>query len=194
MVEIINEDVGRVAAPEAVTDDRSAAAAQEDQSQAKILQTLEKVEQRESEIELEERRKMLILMHSRGLSQKEMAKVLGISQPTVSRELKAIIKRTRRVLFEFLDKEGLFEYHRWKAGYDEIIKLTWDIATGADTSPRERLKALDMLYMFNRSRLTDINSLYEIRHHLKEERRKTKPKSEVLQYREEAADYSADSS
>jgi transcriptional regulator with XRE-family HTH domain len=140
--------------------------------------------------QVKDRQRLLALLHSKGLTQQEMANMLGISQSTVSRELKSMIKHARKKLYDFLDKESFFEYHRWKTGIDEAIKLTWQVAAEQDAPAQQRLRALEMLIKYNRIRLSDMAGLYsnidEIR---PEKQRRTKPEK----YSDDIADYGGNS-
>ena len=97
------------------------------------------------EIEKENRLSKIISLNSKGLSQDEIAREMGVNQSTVSRDLKHIKQESRRRIDKYLREDVLFEYERYFAGHNEITKKLWQIVDDGDIDPKDRIRALALL-------------------------------------------------
>lgn len=61
-----------------------------------------------------------MVLYSKGLTQEEIAKELGIGQPTVCRDLGEMRKQSRKIVAKQVTEEALFEFSRWMAGLTRL--------------------------------------------------------------------------
>jgi hypothetical protein len=101
------------------------------------------------ELDKEHRLSLILSLHSKGLTQTEIAIKLRINQSTISRDLQLIKQESRRRLQHYLDKDIPFEFLRILKGFDDIIKTTWETIENSQVSCKEKymlLSLLDMVY------------------------------------------------
>lgn len=106
--------------------------------------------------EVEVRQAKVIALHSKGLNQSEIAAKLGVDQSTVSRDLKELRKQSRKVIERRVVKNAWFEFYRWDAGLDEVMKKAWEVAEDEKTTPRAKVKALAFLVKCYDNRLNTL--------------------------------------
>ena len=93
------------------------------------------------------RRNKVFELSTKGFSQAEIATILKISEPTISRDI-SILKQEATKNIENHIKERLpYEYNRCISGLDEIIKESWLIASKAEGKGdnREKLSSLSLI-------------------------------------------------
>lgn len=105
------------------------------------------------EIEKVNRLSKIISLCSKGLSQHEIAREMGVNESTISRDLQYIKGEARKQIEKYLRKDILFEFVRYIAGSNEITKKLWDIVENKDTTPKEKINALSLLMQLNDKRL-----------------------------------------
>jgi predicted transcriptional regulator len=93
---------------------------------------------------VELRRHTVQSMLIRGNTQWEIAENLGVSQPTVSRDIQWLRSIAKKELKDKLEKKFPEEYHRYLVSIDEVLKNTWDIALSA-FDEKIRLNALQFV-------------------------------------------------
>src|SRR5215204_5738962 len=94
---------------------------------------------------------------TRGYAQYEIASLLHISQPTISRDIHYIQKEIRKSAENY--SEHLFEiYRNTMLGLDETIKKLWAIIDSPRTDGKERIKAIALLKECYKERLDLISS------------------------------------
>jgi predicted transcriptional regulator len=94
---------------------------------------------------------------TRGYAQYEIANVLHISQPTISRDIHYIQREIRKSSDNY--GEHLFEiYRNTLLGLDESIKKLWEIIDSSRTDSKERIKAITLLKECYQERLLLIKS------------------------------------
>jgi predicted transcriptional regulator len=94
---------------------------------------------------------------TRGYAQYEIANVLHISQPTISRDIHYIQREIRKSSINY--GEHLFEiYRNTLLGLDESIKKLWEIIDSPKTEAREKIKAITLLKACFKERLDLIKS------------------------------------
>jgi predicted transcriptional regulator len=106
-------------------------------------------------VNVELRRNTVQSLIIRGQTQWEIAEYLGVSQPTVSRDiqwLKAVAKKELKVAVE---KKIPEEYHRYMVGLDEVLRNAWDIALSGDVD-KTRLDALNFVLQCSKQRMDAI--------------------------------------
>lgn len=73
-----------------------------------------------------------------------MAEYLGVSQPTVSRDIQWLRSVAKKELKDKLENKFPEEYHRYLVGIDEVLRHTWDIAL-SEPDEKIRLDALQFV-------------------------------------------------
>lgn len=96
-------------------------------------------------VEAEVRRSNVMALYSKGLTQGEIAKELGISQPTVCRDLQDMRKQSRKAVEQQVTDEALFEFSRWMAGLDQMARVAWKIADNESATYVSKFRALEFL-------------------------------------------------
>ncbi|MEM2140148.1 MAG: HTH domain-containing protein [Nitrososphaera sp.] len=99
----------------------------------------------EMQVEIETRRAKVMALHSKGITQDEMAKELGVDQATVSRDLQEMRKQSKKVVEQQVTDEALFEFSRWMAGLDQMTRVAWKMAENENSSAIEKLRSLEFL-------------------------------------------------
>ena len=93
----------------------------------------------------------------RNYTQYEIANLLHISQPTISRDIKYIQKEIKKTTENY--GEHLFEtYRNTLLGLDEAIKKLWIIVDSPKTEAKEKVKAITLMREYYRERLDLIRS------------------------------------
>jgi transcriptional regulator len=94
---------------------------------------LHKLEKRVSDsfenedLEHQDRLAKVLLYHSKGYSQLEIAQKLNVNQSTISRDLAEIRKKARGSLDLYVKEEIPNEFQFYISGLNQIIKSLWDI-------------------------------------------------------------------
>lgn len=101
---------------------------------------------------IELRRHTVQSMLIRGNTQWEIAESLDISQPTVSRDIQWIRSNAKKELKEMLEKKIPEEYQRYLVSFDEVLRLTWEIAHSGFTE-KNRLEALQFVIQCCKQRM-----------------------------------------
>ena len=96
-------------------------------------------------VETEVRRSNVMALYSNGLTQEDIAKELGISQPTVCRDLGEMRKQSRKTVQKQVTEEALFEFSRWMASLDQTARVAWKMAENENSSDTAKLKAIEFL-------------------------------------------------
>jgi transcriptional regulator len=102
----------------------------------------------QSDILQQNRRAEVLGLHSKGMTQAEIASVLEVDQSTVSRDLRHIKEESRKYIEQYVTKDIPFEFNRYLAGLDQITKKLWDIADDTNTAittNKDKMAALSML-------------------------------------------------
>jgi predicted transcriptional regulator len=91
------------------------------------------------------RRSKVLELVSKGHNQAEIAKILQVSQPTISRDLEYIHKESKGIMEDYLTSQLPTDIRRTLLAIDDITKSCWQIA---EESNDERVK-LDALRLVN---------------------------------------------
>jgi transcriptional regulator len=100
------------------------------------------------DIEHQDRLAKVLMYHSKGISQSEIAKKLNINQSTVSRDLDEIRKKARSSLDLYVKDEIPKEFQIYICGLNEIVKNLWQIVEDKQNtkiSIRDRTYVLSLL-------------------------------------------------
>jgi DNA-binding MarR family transcriptional regulator len=104
------------------------------------------------DIEKENRQSKIISLYSRGRTQSEIAKELGVDQSTISRDLQLLKQEAKRNIEKYLNEDILMEYLRYIAGSNEVIRELWEIIHKYATL-RSKMLALSLLMQTYNKRL-----------------------------------------
>ena len=97
------------------------------------------------ELEKEERLAQMLSLHTKGLTQKEIAEKLDINQSTVSRDLHFIRQNARAHIENHLQNDIPFEFQSILRGLDEIIKTIWNMVEDQEIAAKEKYDFLNLL-------------------------------------------------
>ena len=78
-------------------------------------------------LEHQDRLSKVLMFHSRGYSQSEIARKLNVNQSTVSRDVGELKKKARGSLDLYVKEEIPNEFQFYISGLNQIIKNLWDI-------------------------------------------------------------------
>ena len=101
---------------------------------------------------VELRRNTVQRMIIKGQTQWEIAEHLGVSQPTVSRDIQWIRSVAKKELKIAIEKKLPEEYHRYMVSLDEVSRSAWDIALSAYVD-KTRLDALNFVLECSKHRM-----------------------------------------
>jgi transcriptional regulator len=102
----------------------------------------------DQDIEHQDRLAKVLMFHSKGFSQSEIAYKLSVNQSTVSRDLEEIRKKARSSLDLYIVDEIPKEFQIYISGLNEIIKNLWEIVEDKKNpkiSTRDRTYVLSLL-------------------------------------------------
>lgn len=100
------------------------------------------------DVEHQDRLAKVLLYHSKGFTQSEIARKLNVNQSTVSRDLIEIKKKARSSLELYVKEEIPNEFQIYISGLSEIIKNLWEIVEDKENpkiSTRDRTYVLSLL-------------------------------------------------
>lgn len=101
----------------------------------------------DEDIEHEDRLAKVLMYHSKGFSQSEIARKLNVNQSTVSRDLEEIRKKARNSLDLYVKDEIPNEFQIYISGLNEIIKNLWEIVEDKKI-PKLVLETEHMFYRY----------------------------------------------
>lgn len=105
------------------------------------------------EVNKEQRLSIVLALHSKGLTQYEIARKLRLNQSTISRDLQAMRQESRRKLEKQLVDDIPFEFLKILKGLDEIIKTTWETIETSEITCKEKYQMLSLIDMVYTKRL-----------------------------------------
>jgi len=87
---------------------------------------------------------MVLDLSSKGLTEREIASTLNISQPTIHRDIVALKQQAKLNIAKFVDEQLPAEYQKCLARITAITKESWKTAAKAesDGDKRDKLQAL----------------------------------------------------
>jgi transcriptional regulator len=110
----------------------------------------------DQDIEHQDRLAKILMYHSKGFSQSEIAHKLSVNQSPVSRDLEEIRKKARSSLDLYIVDEIPKEFQIYISGLNEIIKNLWEIVEDKKNpkiSTRDRTYVLSLLMQFYSKRI-----------------------------------------
>jgi hypothetical protein len=92
------------------------------------------------------RRTRVLELSSKGLNEREIAKILELSQPTINRDITILKKQAKENISKYIDEQLPSEYHKCLIGITAIMKEAWTTATKAEQEGeiRDKLAALQL--------------------------------------------------
>jgi predicted transcriptional regulator len=90
------------------------------------------------------RRSKVMELSSQGYNQSDIAKILQISQPTISRDIQYLKQLARSNITKYIDKELPFEYDKCLAALHSLQKKAWEISQNSETEERTKVQALSL--------------------------------------------------
>jgi len=100
------------------------------------------------DLEYQNRLAKVLMYHSKGYSQSEIARKLNVNQSTISRDLAEIRKRTRSSLELYVKDEIPNEFQIYISGLNQITKNLWEMLEdeqNAKISIKDRAYLLSLL-------------------------------------------------
>jgi predicted transcriptional regulator len=92
----------------------------------------------------------------RGYSQYEVANILHISQPTISRDINNIYHHRKKSPQNSIN-ESSFELRSMLAGLVELVKKSWSIIDSPKAEQKEKIKAMSLVLQCYNKRLELLN-------------------------------------
>jgi transcriptional regulator len=102
----------------------------------------------DQDVEHQDRLAKVLMYHSKGFNQSEIAHKLNVNQSTVSRDLEEIRKKARSSQDLYMKDEIPNEFQIYISGLNEIIKNLWEIVEekrNPKISTRDRAYVLSLL-------------------------------------------------
>lgn len=105
------------------------------------------------DVEKENRLSKIISLYSRGQTQSEIAKELGVDQSTISRDFQLLKQEAKRNIEKYLKEDILMEYLRYIAGSNEVTRKLWEIVQDEHITSKTKISALSLLMQSYNKRL-----------------------------------------
>ena len=85
-------------------------------------------------------------LSSKGLTEREIANTLSISQPTIHRDITVLKQQAKENISKYIDEQLPAEYQKCLVGITAILKESWYTATKAESEGdrRDQLQALSL--------------------------------------------------
>jgi DNA-binding Lrp family transcriptional regulator len=96
-----------------------------------------------TKIQLEWRRRQVFELSSKGQSQTEIARILQISESTISRDLDYLREQSKTNIKKYVDERLPEEYEKCLIGLNAILRESWDTAQNTEDK-REKIQALSL--------------------------------------------------
>jgi predicted transcriptional regulator len=90
------------------------------------------------------RRSKVMELSSQGYNQLEIARILQISQPTVSRDLSYLEELSRSNIRKYINHKLPFEYDKCLAALNSLQKKAWEMSENPDVEERTKVQALSL--------------------------------------------------
>jgi transcriptional regulator len=93
------------------------------------------------------RRNKVLELSVKGFQQAEIARMLQISEPTISRDIEYLRERANETIRNHIQKKLPYEYTKCISGLEEIIKESWIVATEAEKNrnTKDKLQSLALI-------------------------------------------------
>ena len=92
------------------------------------------------------RREKVLDLSSKGLTERDIAGTLNISQPTIHRDLRILKQKAKQNITNYIDEQLPAEYEQCLIGITAIMKESWKTAASAESKGdrRDKLQALTL--------------------------------------------------
>src|SRR5215216_5700548 len=100
-----------------------------------------------SNLHIEERRRQVASLLARSMTETEIGKQLGISQPTIHRDIEALKEQSLRFVYDLARSDLAYYYKQKLNGLDEVMAEAWKIYNSNGPNTKERLMALKVIVM-----------------------------------------------
>ena len=91
------------------------------------------------------RRAKVLEYLSKGLSQTEIAKLLGVDKSTITRDMQELRKQAKEGIKEYIQDVLPLEFKKSIISFDTVIRQAWAIALRNDVDPKVELQALNVI-------------------------------------------------
>jgi hypothetical protein len=92
--------------------------------------------------QLQWRRDHVQELSSKGLTEREIAKELQLSQGTIHRDLAILKLRAKKQISKYIDEQLPAEYHKCLIGLNIILRRAWELVSDRRSENREKLQAM----------------------------------------------------
>ena len=92
-----------------------------------------------------ERRKKVLILRAKGLTQEEIEKALGVDQVTVSRDLKVLKDEAKKSLDELARDMFVLQYQQCITGIEQVYREAWLMYHDQNSSDKTKLAALSLI-------------------------------------------------
>lgn len=99
------------------------------------------------QLEMDARHAKVLELHSRGMTQVEIAQHMRFSQSLISKDLGRIGTKVKNRMRDLVS-DDLWEYGKNMSGQDAAIKKLWEIAEDKGASARSRVQAQALILEF----------------------------------------------
>src|SRR5689334_23132096 len=97
-----------------------------------------------TKMQVEWRRRQVFELSSKGQSQTEIARTLQISESTISRDLEYVRQQSKENIRKYIDERLPEEYEKCLVGLTSILKEAWNAASSTEDK-REKIQALSLV-------------------------------------------------
>jgi hypothetical protein len=91
--------------------------------------------------QIEWRRDKVLKLASDGFTEREIASMVKISQPTIHRDMLVLRRQAKEHMAHFVEQELPLRYRKCLVGLDGIIKTMSEIIDNIDSKPRHKIQA-----------------------------------------------------
>src|SRR5215212_8683308 len=98
-----------------------------------------------SKYAIEERRRQVASLLARSMTETEIAQSLGISQSTISSDVKALKEMSTRFIYDLAKTDLSFFYKQKLDSLDQVKREAWKLYDSTETSNKEKLLALKVI-------------------------------------------------
>jgi IS30 family transposase len=105
-------------------------------------------------LDVQERRKQVASLLARATSETDIAPSLGVTQATISRDLKALKAESQRFIFDLARQDLAFYFEQSLQGIAEAKRQAWEIHNNPFVSVREKLLALKIIIQAEQTQFT----------------------------------------
>jgi|SRR5215211_402226 len=98
-----------------------------------------------SKFAIEERRRRLASLLARSKTEQECAQELGVSQPTISNDIKALKEMSLQFVFDLAKSDLAHFYRQELKSIEEAKRICWNVCDNPDSTTKEKLLAAKII-------------------------------------------------